>query len=408
MKKEKIVCGLDIGSAKILAAVGKVNRQGQMELLATHATVSRGINRGNVADLANLTDCLAGVKQAIFKKSGLKLQDTFIAVKGTGFKTRSSKTVIPLLDKGDKVITASDIKKAIHQARALGVQIEEEVIHEMPQQYLLDDYNVVSSPLGLYARKMGVDLLMITSPMGHIDNLLKAINQAGWQAKRLVFSGLAASYSVLTPADKEKGCVLLDMGAGTTDMLVFKDGILREVQIIPYGGMDFTESIATNLKITLDLAEEIKTTHATATSSEVKEEEDILIKKNTQYDPIKRKKLSEAVEPNTRQLLAMVKERLEQSAWRKYFNSGVVVTGGNCLLQGFLEQAETSLGLPVKMAKIKDSSLSYYKIPIYASVLGLLKFASTGAGLETVSILGSRKVARGIISRIKELCQEYF
>lgn len=408
MMREKIVYGLDIGSSKILAAAAKLNRQGRLDLLATQISESRGINRGTVADLANLTDCLSHTRQALFKKTGVKSSEVFVGIKGTCFKTKRGKTVIPLLDRGDKVITLSDIKKVNHQARALGIDIEEEVIHEIPQSYTIDDYNVVKNPLGLYGRKVGVDLLLITSPMDHIDNVLKALNQIGWNAKRLVFSSLAASYSVLSEEEKEKGCAFIDMGAGTTEILVFKDGILREMEILPYGGLDFTESIAGGLKLTFDLAEEIKRSYAVATSSEVQEEEDILIKKSADYNPIKRRKLSEVIEPNTAQLLKMLKEKLDGSAFRKYFNSGVVVTGGNSLLYGFLEQAESFLGLPVKMGRVRDFSLSYYKIPVYASVIGLLKFATLGINLEATALLGSKKMARGFVSRIKELYQEYF
>jgi len=408
MRKEKIICGLDIGSSKILATVVKINRQGKMDLLAAQSSQSRGINRGNVTDLANLTDSLNHVKQALFKKTGVKISEVFVGIKGTCFKTKSGKTVIPLLDRGDKVISFSDIKRVNHQARALGADIEEEVIHEIPQSYTIDDYNVVSNPLGLYGRKIGVDLLMITSPMGHIDNLLKALNQVGWQARRLVFSGLAASYSVLSQEEKERGCVLIDMGAGTTDIMVFKDGILRELEILPSGGIDFTETIASGLKLTFDLAEEIKSSYATAASAEVKEEEDILIKKSSNYNPIKRKRLSEVIEPNTDQLLKMVKEKLEKSAFRKYFDAGIVVTGGNSLLEGFLEKAESFLGLSVRMGKSKEFSLSYYKVPIYASVLGLAKLATLAVSFQTIPILGSKKIAKGMIAHIKDLYQEYF
>ena len=244
--------------------------------------------------------------------------------------------------------------------------------------------------------------------MGHIDNLVKALSQVGWSVKRAVFSGLAASYSVLSEEEKEKGCAFIDMGAGSTDILVFKDGILRELEILPYGGTDFTEAIAAGLNLTFDLAEEIKSSYAAATSSEVKDEEDILIKKSSSYNSIKRKKLSEVIEPNTAHLLKLVKERLDRSAYRKYFNSGVVVTGGNSLLYGFLEQAESFLGLPVKMGGVKNFSLSYYKVPIYASVLGLIKFAALGLAADPAGSFSHRKLVKGLTASIKELYQEYF
>lgn len=120
MRREKIICGLDIGSSKILSAVVKLNRQGKVDLLASQISESRGINRGFVSDLANLSDCLASARQSLFKKSGLKPQEIFVGIKGTCFKTKSSKTVVPLLDLGDKVITSNDIKKVNHQALGIG------------------------------------------------------------------------------------------------------------------------------------------------------------------------------------------------------------------------------------------------------------------------------------------------
>lgn len=407
-RREKIICGLDIGSSKILAVAAKADKQGKLDLMSGQLIPAQGIDRGNVVDLGSLTDCLVRIRNAIFKKSGIRPQETLVGIKGICFKTKRGKTVIPLLDRADKVITTGDIKKVNHQAKALTVDIEEEVLHEIPQSYTIDDYNVVKNPLGLYGRKLGVDMLMITSPMGHLDNLIKALNQSGWRPKRLVYSPLCAAYSVLSQEEMEKGSVLVDMGAGSTEILIFKDGILRQLEIIPMGGVDFTEALAAGLNITFDLAEEIKKSHATASTSEVEDTEDILIRKSATYNPVKRKRISEVIEPKILQLLQLLKEKIESSSYRRYFNSGAVVTGGSSLLYGFLEYAESYLRLPVKMGKVRELSLNYYQIPAYASGLGLLKNAVYGPGQEVWVGLDHKRLPKKWVARIRELYQEYF
>ncbi|MDP2939403.1 MAG: cell division protein FtsA [Candidatus Omnitrophota bacterium] len=407
--RERFICGLDIGTSKIAASIASVDKKGKISLIAIEESMSRGISRGLVTDLALLSNTIQETMRNLGKKSSIKPDDIYAGIKGIHLSCRHSQAIIPLIERDNKIITSLDIKRVNHQARLLGLDLEEEVIHEFPQNYSIDgDGNKVENPLGLYAHKLGVDLFLIIGKVNQIENLIKAINNAGCSIRKLIFSGLAASFVTLEEEEKKSGSCLINIGAGSTEILTFQGGVLRDLEILPIGGINLTERIASNLKIPFELAEELKISYAAATTKDIEGDEDILVKKSSFYNPIRRRDICLAVEPQVNSLIDSIKERIDNSAFRKFFNSGVVITGGTSLLYGFLEQLESRLFLPVRLAKIKQSSLPSTKGPIYATTIGLLYFG-IHSFLSNGSLFNKGKAGAGrFVNRIAELYHEYF
>ncbi len=406
--RERFIAGLDIGTSKIAASIAKVDKRGNVDLLAIEDSPSRGISRGLVTDLAQLSQTIQETMGNLKKRSSAKPDDIYAGIKGMHLTALHSRALIPLLDRGNKVITSLDIRKVNNQARILGLSLEDESIHEFAQSYVIDGNNKVDNPLGLYGHKLEVDLFMITGRVSQIENLIRATSNAGYRIKNFIFSGLAASLVTLEEEEKQKGCCLINIGAGSTEILTFQGGILRNLEIIPLGGYNLSEAIASALKIPLNLAEELKISYGAVAASELEEDEDILVRKSSTYNSVSRRNICEAIEPDANRLIEAIKQKIDQSDYRKYFSSGVVITGGTSLLYGFLEKLESELGLSVKLAKIKQKALPSTKAPIYATTIGLLH-CGIQVFLENGSLVNkSKKVSNNLVNRIKEIYHEYF
>ncbi len=406
--RERFIAGLDIGTAKIAASIAKVDKRGNIDLLAIEDSPSRGISRGLVTDLASLSQTIQETMAILRRKSSARPDDIYVGIKGIHLSAQHSRAVIPLLDRGNKVVTTLDIKKVNNQARILGLSLEEEAIHEFAQNYFIDGNNRVDNPLGLYGHKLEVDLFLITGKVSQIENLIKAINNAGYRVKNLIFSGLAASFVTLGEEEKQKGCCLINIGAGSTEILTFQAGILRNLEIIPLGGSNLTEAISAMLKLPIKLAEELKISYGSAALNDLDKDEDILVRKSSAYHSVSRRDICEAMEPEVNRLISSLKEKIDKSDYRGLLNSGIVITGGAALLCGFLERLESELGLPVRLAKIKQNAVPATKAPIYATTIGLLR-CGIQSFLDDGSLFNKgKKGMRGVSNQIKELYHEYF
>lgn len=405
--RDRFIAGLDIGTYKIAASLAKVDKKGNIDLLAIEEAHSKGISRGQVTDLALLSQTIQQTMGNLCKKTLVKPDDVYAGIKGMHLTAKHSRAVIALLDKGNKVITSLDIKKVNNQARILGLSLEEDSIHEFAQCYFIDG-NKVDNPLGLYGHKLEVDLFLITGKVSHIENLIRSINNAGYKIKNFIFSGLAASFVTLEEKEKEKGSCLINVGAGSTEILTFQGGILRNLEIIPLGGYNVTESISAALKIPFNLAEELKISYGAATPQEFEKDEEILVKKSSSYNSVSRRSICEAMAVPVERLIEAIKEKIDSSEYRRVINSGVVITGGTSLLYGFLEQLESQLGLPVKLAKIRERSLPSTKATVYATTIGLLH-CGIQSFLQNGSLINKgKKGVNGFTNRIKEMYHEYF
>ena len=297
MLGEKLYCGLDIGSQSIKTGVIKVQDPNKVEIMGVYESKIYGFKNGSVSDLGELTECIHKALQELTKKIGMKLRELQIGVGGELVESRVTSTVIPLIDRGSKIISNRDIKKVNHQACLLGIKMEEEILHDLPQNYSVDDNDSAVNPLGLYGRKLGVSSLMIITSLNRIHNISKAVQQAGFDVSNLFFSSFVSSKIVLEEDEIIDGCVLIDIGSSITSVLIFKRGILRNFSKIGLGGDNFTKAIAHRLNLPFDLAEEIKISYAGALSSDHHLDEEILVKRESSYIPFKREVIYQSIEP---------------------------------------------------------------------------------------------------------------
>ncbi|MBM3249156.1 MAG: cell division protein FtsA [Candidatus Omnitrophica bacterium] len=405
---QKTICAIDLGSSHIVAALAKVSKKGKFDYLHVEEIASKGINNGVVSDIASLSDSIQQIVQSFKNKTKFKIGDVIVNVNGNNVSCRYSQATIPLLERGSKLISENDVKKVKHQARILGLDLEEELLHEFVRSYSIDNYGEVKNPVGLYGRKISVDLYMIISKSSYTDNIVEALSQAGLEVRNLVFSGLASSLSVLTEHELQSGCFLINMGAATTEILFFKNGTLKHVEILKIGGNNITECIASKLKISWELAEELKRSYVSAILEEIRTDEEVLVKKTATYRPIKRKLIAESCKETIDEMIELIREKIDKSSFKDQAESGIIITGGASHLAGLLELVESKVGLSTRLGKVKNVSSAVHKNPKFATVIGLISYYIDNSLLNKHPIQKGKNIIESLVNQARYIYQEYF
>jgi cell division protein FtsA len=405
MKREKFCCGLDLGVQTMKASLVRIQDMDNLELLGVSETKTAGLKDSAVSDLNEFSDCIQKTVNDLSTKTGFKIKTIHIGMGGDLIGVRESSAVIPLLDHGNKVINQQDVKKVRHQARLLGIQLEEEILHDFPKHFKVDDVNTAINPVGLYGRKLGGHFLLLLTNMTRMRNIAKAVNQAGFELGETYFSSYAASQVALDKKAKNDGVALIDIGSTSTAILVFKDSLLQEVRLIPWGGSHVTQSIANQLNLALDLAEEIKKSHAVAQKGSADSEEEILVKREQGYMPIKRAGISQAIGPEIDKFIEYIQKEIKGSEYYHHLNAGLVMVGGGSLLPGLIERIEEVTNLTVSTGMLTKG---LNNSALYAGVIGLAQTNCTRSLNLAMAAKTPKHWTATISNSFKELYQEYF
>ncbi len=351
-------CGLDIGSSRVKASLSRVIDAQTLELLAVNDAETRGLAAASINDISEFSSCVSSAMDGILRKTRIKVRDLHLGLGGEFIDTRVSRALIPLVERGNKIVTVRDLNAARKQARMLGVRLDEEVICDMVQQFKVDDVNISLNPVGLYGRKLEVEILLVLANITRLRNLTKAVQQAGFEVNDVHFNGAAASELMLDKRHRNDGCVFVDLGARTTIILIFKEGLLKSFRKVDVGGDLMTQHIAGALNIPFQLAEDIKKSYgrvsdgkAELTEDSVQSSEEILIKKDNGFAAVKRDALTMAIEPDIRAISDHVLSALQASGYEGQLKSGLVVVGGGSLLAGLMERMEHDTHLPVSLGR---------------------------------------------------------
>ena len=410
MSKENIYCGLDIGAHRIKACLIHVRHDQPPQIIGVSQVATVGLQKSSVSDLREFSDCVNRVIAGLAEKAKVRVREVHLGIGGHFIQGRRTHAVIPLADKGNKVITSFDIKKINHQACLLGVNLDEKLIHDFPIQYVVDGFNMSSNPLGLHGRKLEANILIAVAQSNLINNLYKAVQQAGFEVKLTAFSTLCAAEACLTEEEKKQGSVFVDIGAQATDILVFKDGVLKNFFILNLGGDQLTEEIAKALQLPFDLAEDIKRSYAIVSSGEgaTSLKGEILVKRDTGYVTIDRFSISNVATPWATTLVEKVYQVIRQADLENHVSSGITVGGGGALLAGLLEHMEQKMSLPTRMAKIQLEARQLNNPAVYAASIGLANRVSGEAVSSLFSPGQPGPLLNKIKIRLRELYQEYF
>ena len=408
MMREQYYCGLDLGAQGIKAALIREHQDDQPELLGVYSVKTEGFQDDSISDMGELSESIHAAISGLSDKTRVKIKEVQVGVGGDLLEQRATSAVIPLVDRGTKIIGHRDVKKVQKQAKLLGVQIDESVLHDFPQFYKVDDVNIAVNPLGLYGRKLEIRSLLMTLHNTIMKNLVKTVNQAGYDVADVFFSSLGASFVSLNSFQKRQGCVLIDIGHSVTNFLVYKDNFLRCLWTQKWGGDKISRALAQQLCIPLGLAEDIKTSYANVLKEGRDQQEEILIKRDEGYLPVQKKQMAAAMEPEIARFLGIVRKGLQQSGFLDQLRSDIFLCGGGALLPGLPERLEQELRLPVKLAVTRFSSRRLSSAARFLPAVGLAEGGRLKLRGDAVLRDHCGHRMSRIWNRVKDLYQEYF
>lgn len=413
------ICALDISSSKVSAALAEIKKKRITNIFFETQSPNKGVKKGAIVDSIDLTGSISRTLKNLKAKSGINIKFIYANVSGLDIITKHSRAIIPLAERGNKVINLSDIQQVNEQARILGSSLEEEIIHRIPQNYVIDSNSNILNPLGLYSHRLEVDLYLVSAKLSFIQGLNRSVNQAGYEIKDLFLSGLATSDAAFNQELKKGATILCDIGSDITELLLFDDGVLKEVTVLPVGGDDLTIELSEKLKISFDLAEEVKISWGSVGDyNQVNKNKEILLKQNNNYKPISQRLVTEILTPKSKLICQAIKAGVERILPCDEVNN-FVTAGRTVLLEGFLETLEDNLGISIKLSRIthpdiiswvnKDNSILGQRYLTYITSLGIICRVLSPALTQAVSRNPpTHNLILNTINRFKEIYQEYF
>jgi len=404
---EKILCGLDIGSQWIKASLVRFKKSQAFEVIGACDVPTRGLKNASVTDLRELSESIQFCCQELMKKTGMRFKEVQLGISGHMVGGRRSSAVIPLSDRGSKVITRNNVEKVKKDACLLGIKMEEEILHHFPLRYTIDDQHTVVNPLGLHGHKLETQLLLIVLNENILNNVVKAVNQARLEVVSVYYSSYAAAQATLEKRLRKEGCVFIDVGASMTSLLIFRNGHVHQMEIVPSGGDQITAAVAESLNLSFDLAEDIKKSYAVAVVEDTIKREEILVKRESGYVPMRREMICQAVEPKIKDWAQRVQDALMACPIFKEISSEIIMVGGGAFLPGLIEVFEQKMDVRVRMGKLTIPCSGLNNPALYSAAVGLCIGSKRG----TFEMMPAEDPPKGIsviASRFRELYHEYF
>ncbi len=343
------IVGLDIGTTKVCVLIAEPRSGGGIDIIGHGSAPSRGMRKGVVV---NLDSCVASIKQAVEEAelvAGCTADRAFVGVAGAHVRGLNSRGVVAVSGR-DHEVTRDDVQRVLASARAVNIPPDREIFHVLPQEFMVDDQDGIHDPAGMSGSKLQANVHIVTASVTAAQNLVNSVNRAGVEVEEIVLEQLAAAEAVLTPDEKEMGVALIDIGAGTTDLVIFERGAIRHIAALPTGGEHVTNDIAVGLRTPIPEAERIKKKHGCALAGLVGEEDTVEVPTVGGRKPrvLSRTLLCEIIQPRVEEIFALIAEEFARSAFDRSLHAGVVLTGGGSMLEGLQEVAERTLNVPVR------------------------------------------------------------
>ena len=350
-RKDRYLVGLDVGTSKVSAIVGEITDEGSLDIIGIGLADSRGIRRGVVVNLEAAVDSIKKAIDEAELTAGVEIDSVHLGLSGAHVKAFNSRGVVAVAGK-NREITREDVRRAIDAAKAVALPSGREILHVLPQDFVVDEQDGIGAPVGMTGTRLEVNVHVVTGSASSTQNIVACVNRAGVAVIETILAQLAASAAVLTQDEKELGVCLADIGAGSTDLIVYCDGMVAHTGVIPVGGDHFTNDVAVGLRTPLASAENIKKSFGHTISGKVPEGDEIEVPavgdRPSRLMP--RRFLAEIPEPRADELCELMRDHLRQAGVLEICNAGIVLTGGGSRLDGLSEVFEKVLDKPVRLA----------------------------------------------------------
>jgi len=408
MARSIIRVGLDIGTTKIAAVIARIEEDGTPTIIGVGASPCEGVKRGVVIDLEKTVSAINKAVTEAELMADVEVKEAYIGISGDHIKSLNSRGVIAV-SRADNTITDKDIERVIDAAKAIRLPDEREIIHVIPQGFIVDNQDGIKNPLDISGVRLEAEVHIVTGAITSIQNVIKCVNRANIEVRDLVLQPLASSYTVLNRDEKELGCAVLDIGGGTTDLALFQDDAIRYTSIIGLGGKNVTSDIAIGLRTPIDQAEEIKIKHGYALRSMIPKNASVEVPGPGDREPrsVSLDILGAIIEPRMEELFTLAKHEIEKNEYGGILGGGIVLTGGASLLKGSAELAEQVFDMPVKIGYPRgfNGITDIIDNPAFSTVLGLILYGSQGLGGSDQYIGGG---GRGFVGKTINNIKKWF
>ncbi len=405
--KDNLIVGLDIGTTKICCIVGHMAEDG-LEVVGIGTSPSRGMRKGVVI---NIESTVAAIRKAIREAelmAGCEIKSVFTGIAGGHIRGMNSQGVIAIKN---REVTSEDLQRVIDAAKAIAIPMDREVLHILPQEFIIDDQDGIREPLGMSGVRLEAKVHIVTGAVASAQNIIKSCNRAGVDVADIVLEQLASSEAVLSADEKELGVALVDIGGGTADIAIYSDGAIKHTSVLSIGGDHLTNDIAVGLRTPMAEAEKIKQAYGCCLTSMVGKDETIEVPSVGGREPriLSRQLLAEILEPRVEEMFSLINREIIKSGYDELIASGVVITGGTAILPGMPELAEQIFNLPVRRGTPVDIGglVDVVNSPIYASGVGLVKYGSMNSQAQKFKV-GQDNMFERVSKRMKEMFNDFF
>ncbi len=407
----EVIAGLDLGTTKVSVIVAEQTEDG-IDIIGIGSVPSNGLKKGVVV---NIDATVRAIKQAIEQAetmSGVKINTVYAGIAGshvTGFNKEGVAAI------SNREVSQADVDRVLEQAKAIPLPSDRQVLHVLPQEFLVDGHDGIPEPIGMSGVRLEARCHLVTAASHAVENVIKCAERVNLHVAEVVLEPLASSFAVLSADEREIGVALIDIGGGTTDLIIYVNGAVVHTTVIPIGGINLTNDVASGLRTPVAEAERIKIKYGCAMTSMVDDDETIEVPSVGGRGPrvLPRRVLAEIIEPRVEEIFQAIKHVIHESGYVDMLPSGVVITGGSTLLDGMPEMAEQALALPVRRGFPLGVGglVDVVKSPSYATGVGLVKYGAEQLRqqrVHTTEVMHDMPLPRGIGSRLSEWFREVF
>lgn len=408
-KKTDHIVGLDIGTTKICCIIGEKTPEGGIDIIGLGQFPSRGLRKGVVVNIDSTVESIKSAVEEAEMMAGFEIESAFVGIAGGHINSLNSHGIIAV--KGKEVIE-KDVERVIEAAKAIAIPLDREVIHVLPQEYVVDNQDGIKDPLGMAGVRLEAKVHIVTAAVTSAQNIVKCVNKAGLDVQDIVLEQLASSESVLSADEKELGVAMIDIGGGTSDMAIFYQGAIKHTSVLTIAGSQMTNDIAIGLRTPNTEAENIKHSYGCAYSPLVRADETIEVSSVGGREPktVSRQILSEIIEARSKEMFDMLDMELTNSGYRDIITSGIVLTGGAAAMEGIADLAESVFQCPVRIGTPigLGGLIDVVNNPMYATSTGLIQYGLRVDSLGKTRQLQGRNMFEKIFSRMRDWAEEFF
>lgn len=411
MSRGNIIVGLDIGTTKIGAIIAELKEDGSsVNIVGVGKSPSHGLRKGVVVNIEKTVQSITSAVEEAELMAGVEVHAVYTGIAGDHIRSINSRGVIAV-SREDNEITEADVNRVIDAAKAVAIPMDREIIHVLPQEFIVDNQRGITDPVGMSGVRLEAEVHIVTAAVTSAQNIYKAVRRAGLEVQDLVLEPLASSYSVLDDEEKELGVALIDIGGGTADIAIFHNGSIRHTVVLALGGDNVTQDISIGLRTPLAKAEILKKRYGCALTPLVDPTEQIVVPgvggRNPQEIP--RAYLADIIEARMEELFQLSWQEVRKSNYQELLNAGIVITGGGSTIEGAPELASEVFNMPVRRGIPRGVSglIDTVSEPMYATGVGLILYGVHTPQKNILSGISEERVFERILNRMKQWL-EYF